>query len=74
MPAQLVAVVTGFMKIEAARGFPEILIRQLGETVPGTLAAWGGSALLLAGAYWLAQARFERIELPARPLEMKTFF
>jgi len=74
MAGQMVAAIAGVMEPPVARGFLEILIRQLGETVPGTLTAWGGSALLLAGAYWLAQARFKRIELPAKPLERKKFF
>ncbi|MCP4655360.1 MAG: hypothetical protein GY856_08070 [bacterium] len=74
MAGQVVAAVMDFMEPRVARGFLEILIRQMGETVPGTLAAWGGSALVFAGGYWLAQARFQGIELPAEPLARKEFF
>ncbi len=39
----------------------------LGESRAGTLAAWSVSALLLLCGYALAEASFERIELPGRP-------
>lgn len=48
------------------RGFLEIAIRRLGESWPGTVAAWLGSALAILGGYRLAEAAFRRIELPAK--------
>jgi hypothetical protein len=44
-----------------------ILLRKLSLALPGgPLAWWGIAVVLYGGAYLLAQARFERIEAPAR--------
>jgi hypothetical protein len=44
-----------------------ILLRKLSLVLPGgPLAWWGITIVLYGGAYLLAQARFERIEAPAR--------
>ncbi len=51
----------------AAQGALDDILRQLGESRAGALAAWLVTALLLLGGYALARASFERIELRGRP-------
>jgi hypothetical protein len=67
MVVPMVAALKGWVRPWVVRGLVEILTLDLGQTVVGTLAAWGSSALLLLAAYWLAQAGFLRIEVPAQP-------
>jgi hypothetical protein len=57
----------------AVGGTFEILIRKIGEPALGTTAAWLVSALLLAAAYRLAEAQFQRCELPAKPPTRRLF-
>ena len=52
----------------------ETLIRRLGASLPVTVGAWLGSALLLAAVYRLVLAGFHRVELPATPTEKKTLW
>jgi hypothetical protein len=48
--------------------FVKIIIRDIDATIPGgTPALWVACGLLLFLGYWLAQRRFEQIEIPAAP-------
>jgi hypothetical protein len=53
----------------AIRGLIEIPLREAGESVVGTLAAWALSLLPLVGGYRLATVMLGRAELPPKPLE-----
>ncbi len=66
MVLQIALAVTDVLEPSVTRRFLEIAIRHLGESWPGTLAAWLGSALALLGGYRLAEAAFCRVELPPR--------
>ncbi len=66
MVLQLALAVAGVVEPWVTRGFLEIAIRHLGESWPGSLAAWLGSTLALFGGYRLAEAGFRRSELPTR--------
>jgi hypothetical protein len=68
--APIPLVEAGLIRLWAIVGLVEILIRHVGTTPWGTALVWIGSALLLSGAYWLAQGQFERIEAPADPAKI----
>ena len=51
-------------------GFLESLLRDLGETTASALATWTVCGLLLGIGYWLAQAQFLRIEVPAKATKL----
>ncbi len=63
--AQLGASVADLIDPSALRGFLEIRILHLGESLVATVALWGMSVLLAAGSYLLVRAEFERIEVTA---------
>ena len=61
----VVAFVTQFIRPDAVSAFWRILAYQAGLMLPGgDMAVWLICALVFAGAYWLAQRVFERIEMP----------
>ena len=45
----------------------EIAVFDLDGTAGGTVTVWLLGMLLLAGAYWIAQPRFLRMEIPTHP-------
>ncbi|MDP6579082.1 MAG: hypothetical protein QF681_00380, partial [Vicinamibacterales bacterium] len=49
------------------RALVEIAVFGLGSTTGGTATVWLLALLLLAGAYWIAQSRFLRMEIPTHP-------
>lgn len=63
----LMADAAGWMDLTALSRLLGILVRKASEAVPaGSLSIWGISALLLLGAYLVAQAQFQRLEISVR--------
>lgn len=67
LAAQAVTLVTGVARPWAVRALIEIPVWELGQTAAGTVATWVVSALLLFGAYRLAEAQFLRSEIEIKP-------
>jgi len=67
--APVVTTITNFARLEVVEAFVRVLIRYAVVALPGGAPMlWLVCALPLLGAYWLAQAQFQRIELlPGRP-------
>jgi hypothetical protein len=61
--------ITGISRLEVGEAFTRVLIRNTTASLPGgTAVVWVICALLLFGAYRLANTQFKRIELlPGRP-------
>jgi len=67
MMVQAATLVTGVVRPWAVRAVIEIAVWELGRTTTGIVFTWVVSALLLYGAYRIAEAQFLRSEIPARP-------
>lgn len=67
MGGQVALAVADWLEPWVVRGLTERLIWRLGLSAVGAAATWIASALLILGAYRLAEAEFRRIEVPARP-------
>jgi hypothetical protein len=65
--AEVACMVTGFIRPWAYRGLVEIPAMRLAESIPGTIAAWTVSVLLVGLSYLVAQSQFLRMEIPATP-------
>jgi hypothetical protein len=65
--AEVACMVTGFIQPWVYRGLVEIPAMRLGASIPGTLAVWAVTMLLVALSYLIAQSQFLRMEIPTKP-------
>ncbi len=67
------AIVAGLARPWIARALVEIPAWAFGQSAIGTAAVWGCCALLVLGCYLMAETRFARMDIPAKPLKFTLF-
>ena len=58
--------ISGLFSPRIARGFFEVMLRQVGASPIRTITVWAASLLATAAAYFVAQRQFLRAELPPK--------
>jgi hypothetical protein len=69
MAAEAAVLIAAFARPWLARAAVEMPAFVLGRSALSTVAAWLACAVLVLGAYRLAERQFTRMEIPAKPLK-----